>query len=33
MMRIGIVTYIINAYDDALLPIGFSSLLLAFGSD
>lgn len=33
MMIIGIVTYIINAYDDVLSPIGFSSLLGAFGSD
>lgn len=32
MMRIGIITYIINAYDHALLHIGFSSILLAFGT-
>jgi|GEM_PF-6401410 hypothetical protein len=32
MMRIGIITYIINACDHALIPIGFSPLLLTFGS-
>jgi hypothetical protein len=32
MMRSGIITYIINACDHALIPIGFSPLLLTFGS-